>query len=64
MTGIRRREAASFSRNGTAGSGGGMRSLLRSAQTMMKPMNKTASMMPGMTPAMNRRAIDCSVTVA
>ncbi len=41
-----------------------MRSLLISAQTTMKPMNRPASMMPGITPAMNSRAIDCSVTVA
>ena len=64
MIGISRRAALTRAMNGTCGSGGGMRSWLSSAQTTMKPMNNPASMMPGTTPAMNRRAIDCSVTVA
>ena len=50
--------------SGTGGSGGGMRAWLSSAHTTMKPMNSAASMMPGITPAMNSRAIDWSVAVA
>ena len=41
-----------------------MRELLSNAQPTIKPMNSSASMMPGSTPAMNSRAIDWSVAVA
>ena len=64
VTGISRREALMRARNGTCGSGGGIRDWLNSAQPTMKPMNNPASMMPGKTPAMNSRAIDWSVAVA
>ena len=64
MIGISRRAALTRAKNGTRGSGGGMRSGCSSAHTTMKPMNNPASKTPGKTPAMNSRAIDCSVTVA